>query len=361
MSEAIILSEEQRASILEKWNSSAENPPSLLELINVAFPDKNVDGRSKEGKAVKSFLASQNIKARAAHEYQSKGISLTKEHKEFIDNNYQMMTFVEIARVIFANEKISNLNKEAKIVQDYIKDIDPSHTSEEQINITHEEYKPPKTFDKTLHKINKYVYEQLNKEKLTVSDKKNVNSLMGYINTYRFTHHINHYENPTDRDLFESSFIRYTNDKNDLTEEEVDQYIVLSTEVVIASNIQRRVEHLQHLLDDAASDTEGRRIAMSLVEAINTAQNEYHQSVNRQQKLLESLKEKRSDRLKNQLKENASILNLVEVWKNEESRKKMLNLAEKRKEVVKGEVKNLSSMDEIKARILGISEDEVLN
>ena len=64
-----------------------------------------------------------------------------------------------------------------------------------------------------------------------------------------------------------------------------------------------------------------------MVEAINTAQNEYHQSVNRQQKLLESLKEKRSDRLKNQLKENASILNLVEMWKSEESRTKMIKLA----------------------------------
>ena len=47
------------------------------------------------------------------------------------------------------------------------------------------------------------------------------------------------------------------------------------------------IEHLQNLLDDAANDTDGRRIAMSLVEAINTAQNEYHQSVNRQQKLLD--------------------------------------------------------------------------
>lgn len=100
---------------------------------------------------------------------------------------------------------------------------------------------------------------------------------------------------------------------------------------------------------------------MSLVEAINTAQNEYHQSVNRQQKLLESLKEKRSDRLKNQLKENASILNLVELWKDEESRVKMIKLAELRKKAVKDEVEKLSNMDEIKARIMGISEDEILN
>ena len=76
---------------------------------------------------------------------------------------------------------------------------------------------------------------------------------------------------------------------------------------------------------------------------------------------MESLKEKRSDRLKNQLKENASILNLVEMWKDEESRVKMLKLAELRKQSIKDEVENLSGMDEIKARIMGISEDEVLN
>ena len=100
---------------------------------------------------------------------------------------------------------------------------------------------------------------------------------------------------------------------------------------------------------------------MSLVESISTAQTEYNQCVNRQQKLLESLKEKRSDRLKKQIADNASILNLVEMWKEEESRKKMIQLAEMRKEAVKDEITKLGTMDEVKARIMGISEDEVLN
>ena len=184
---------------------------------------------------------------------------------------------------------------------------------------------------------------------------------MGYLHTFRFVHQISNNEHETERELFESSFVRYTHDKADLTQEEVDQYIVLSSEVVIASNIQRRVEHLQNLLDEAAQDTEGRRISMSLVEAIGKAQNDYHQSVNRQQKLLESLKEKRSDKLKSQIKENASVVHLVQMWKEEESRKKLIALAELRKKGVKKEIKKLSSMDEVKARIMGISEDEVLN
>ena len=100
---------------------------------------------------------------------------------------------------------------------------------------------------------------------------------------------------------------------------------------------------------------------MSLVEAIGKAQNYYHQSVGRQNKLLSDLKEKRSDRLKNQIKENASIINLVQMWKEEESRNKLIQLAELRKKVVKSEIDNLSSMDEVKARILGIGPDEILN
>jgi len=172
---------------------------------------------------------------------------------------------------------------------------------------------------------------------------------------------MNTYEDVTSRELFESSFVRYTYDKSDLTQEEVDQYIVLATEVVIAANIQRRVERLQQHMDTSAEDSDGRRIAMALVDAINTAQTEYNQCVNRQQKLLESLKEKRSDKLKKQINNSASILNLIEVWKDEESRKKMIALAELRKKTLKDEIDNLTTMEEVKARIMGLSEDEVLN
>ena len=102
-------------------------------------------------------------------------------------------------------------------------------------------------------------------------------------------------------------------------------------------------------------------MSMSLVDAIGNSQTEYNQCINRQTKLLGDLKEKRSDRLKNQIRENASILNLVEMWKDEESRKKLIRLAEMRKEAVKKEVDNISSMDELKARILGLTEEEVID
>jgi len=360
----IELTKEQQESILNEWNSRPENPPSLLELIRIAYPNENVDGRSKEGKAVKAFLATREIKAYASHQYQPKQkIELTKEHREFIRNNFSMMSSVEMARILFADPELTNLNQESRAVVQYVESLNPAiaHAAQAELLPNIEAYDPPKTLTATITKVNRYVHEGINKNKLSINLKNGLNALIGYLHTFRFQHQISTYRNETDRELYESSFVRYTYDKPDLSQEEVDQYIVLSTEVVISSNIQRRVERLQELMDGAASDTEGRRISMALVESIDTSHKEYNQCVNRQQKLLESLKEKRSDKLKKQINENASILNLVQMWREEESRHKMIKLAELRKKTLKKEIENLSTMDEMKAKVMGISRDEVLN
>ena len=358
------LSTEQQEAIVNAWNSRPNDPPSLSELVKAAFPDKNVDGRSQEGRAVKAFLASRELKARGAHQYKPKDkVELTEEHREFIRNNFSMMSSVEMARILFANPELTNLNQESRAVAEYVESLNPAvaHTADTEIFADLEKYEPPKTLTMAITRVNRYVHEGLNKNKLSITHKNGLNALIGYLHTFRFQHQIGTYRNMTDRELFESSFVRYTYDKPDLSQEEVDQYIVLSTEVVISNNIQRRVERLQELLDGTANDTEGRRISMSLVESIDTSHKEYNQCVNRQQKLLSDLKEKRSDKLKKQISENASILNLVQMWREEESRHKMIRLAEMKKKNLKKEIEHLDSMDEMKAKIMGISEQEVLD
>lgn len=361
-----LVSDEQFLKILNEWNSRPQNPPSLLELIKIAFPDRpELDGRCKEGREIKEFLATRQIKAKGAQVYTPKEIAeLTEEQREFIANNVATMSAVELGRTLFNNPQLSNLNQEIRSINEYIKTLDNKVVYQNTEEVPTGEYKSPKTFERMLQRTNRYIHEGIDKDKATAKQKKEINSLIGYVNTYRFSHQINTYKTQTDRELFESSFIRYTHDKADLTQEEVDQYIILSNEVVISSNIQRRSEKLQTLLDestDNSDETANVKISMSLIEAINTAQNEYNQCVNRQQKLLNDLKEKRSDRLKNQIKENASIINLVQMWKDEDSRVRLIKLAELRKELVKGEIERLSSMDEVKARILGLTDDEILN
>lgn len=354
-----LLSEEQKAKILNLWNSNPNSPPSLLELIQEAFPDQSIDGRSKEGRAVKEFLATREIKARGAHEYQPKDIALTEEQEEYITNNVYTMKAVEMARILFGNDKINNLNAETRAVNDFIKELSPRDLYADPNDVPQEEYKPPRTQAAAITRINKYVLEAVDKSKILPKQKKDIESLIGYLSTYRFIHQINTYSSGSDRDLFESSFVRYTHDKNDLTQEEVDQYIVLSMEVVISFNIQETIQIIQRQIDQEVES--GGKIPMALIEANNTARTEYNQCVTRQQRLLSDLKEKRSTRLSKQVKATASILNLVEMWKDEESRQKMIKLAELRKETLREEVDRLETIDEMKAKILGIDEDEVMN
>lgn len=363
MSEDIeVLSEEQQLKLLNAWNSRPDNPPSLSELVRLCFDREDLDGRSKEGKAVKNFLALRQIKPKKSHEYQPKGlIELTQEQKEYVSNNCQMMTGLEISRILFKNELLTNLSQETRSILEYMKEIpsnmrfQPSNNE----NIATEDYKPPRSEERIIAKINRYILDGIDKTKINHKTKREIKSLIGYMNTYRFCHQINLYSDEDDRDLFESSFVRYTYDKSDLTQEEVDQYIVLATEVVISSSIQQTITALQNQIDIATQ--EDGKIPMAVVEASSTARKEYNDCVNRQQKLLQDLKVKRSERLSKQVKDTASIINLVQMWKEEESRSKLLKMAEMRKQIVEKEIDRLSTMDEVKCKILGISRDEILN
>ena len=361
------LSDEQKAALIEtkdKFLRGEKVDVSLMHLIQNVAGFTGRDGRSKEGRAVKAFLSEIDLNAIPASEYQKvEKPSLSDEHKEFIRNNKGTMKYVEMSRILFLNDKLTSLSAETRMVTEYCKSLDgedfEQSQGEEEENF---EYKPPKHPDRVLSRINRYVLDSgIDKDRVTPRQKKDIERLMGYLHTFRFIHQISNYRNETERELFESSFVRYTYNKPDLTQEEVDQYIVLSGEVVIASNIQRRVGRLQRLLDETANDNEGRRISMSLVEAINTAQSEYNSCVNRQHKLLSDLKQKRSDRLSKQVQDNASILNLVETWKEEESRKELIKMAELRKKTIKDEVGKLSTIDEVKARIFGLSVEEAVN
>ena len=355
------LNEDQKALIINTWNEKKENPPSLQELTQLVFPEiPNIDGRSLYGKAVKKFLASRDLKVKTKSEYTPKDrTEFTQEQKDFITNNAAMMTAVDLARSLFNNYTLSNLSIESRSVEEYLntlpKQVRAVQTEEEQQG----DYKPPKNQERAMVRVNKYVLDGIDKDKITAKQKKELNSLISYLHTYRFLHQIGTYVDSVDRDLFESSFIRYAYDKSDLTQEEVDQYIILATEVVISSNIQETIQTLQEQINMEMDS--GQKIPMTLVEAVTSARTEYNQCVGRQQKLLNDLKVKRSERMQKQVKENASILNLVLMWKDEETRNEMLKMADMRREVLKGEIGRLSSMDDVKARIFGLTEEEVLD
>lgn len=356
------LTDEQKKEILRMFNNPSETP-YLKDIIQALF-GKDVDGRSDEGRLVKEYLATLQLKPKTSKDYAPKEATvLSEDQKLFVANNAKNMNALEITRVLFKDNTLTNLNKETRAVNDYLKTLDPKVLYGDTSDIPEGKYEPPKTLDKVLRKVNEYVHEGIKKEEMTTRQKKELESLIGYMHVYRFNHQINTYQKATDRKLFEDSFIRFTYNKADLTQEETNQYITLCSDVVTGANIQRRVEQLQAMLEQIAqtADPEQVKISMSLVEAINAANTELNQCASRQKQLYAALTQTRSTKLKEQIQENASILNLVTLWKEEESRNRLIRLAQLQKESIKNEVEHLSSMEEIKARILGLSKAEAIN
>jgi len=354
------LTGQQQANILRLWNES-KSPPSLPELIKIAF-DKAYDSRSKHGLLVRKFLASRQLKPKTTTNYIPKGkIELTEEQKVYVRKNARFMKISEMAQTLFQKPMLGATSQEGRTIMELIKDENIEQEVENVNDISDGEYKYPTTPTRVISRINKYVNKSgIDEDNLSNNQKRNIAALMGYLKNMRFRRQMNSYEKIEDRELFEDSFVRYTWDKGDLTEEEVDQYIVLATETIISTSILSRVEDLKKLLSHAV-DEDDSKISMGLNEAMNVAQTEYNESIKRQQNLLKDLKVKRSDRLNKQIKESASILNLVQLWKEEESRKKLLKLAEKKKEALGKELDRLETMDQLKATIYGITREEILN
>lgn len=355
------LTEQQETKLFQLWDADPNNPPRLKVLTQALF-GKDCDGRSVEGRAIKMALTSRNLRVKTTKDKQREFI-LTEDQKTYIQNNSRTMSTLDIARVIFDSPFLTAVHGETRAVQEYLKTFLPTTVfGPNNPEIPIDAYVPPKTVPEMVERVGQYIDFAKSIDRLTPKQSKNVMALIGYMHTYRFIAQMNTYVSVTDRRLCEDAFIRSTFDKPDLAQEEVDQYIEYANQVVIGFTVQRRSNQLQVNLEEISnSNDDNLKISMSLVEAIGKASTEYNQCIVRQQKLLDDLKEKRSTRISKQVKENASILNLIELWKEEESRKELMMHAEKEQKAVANEFDRLSSMADIRCRIFGLTEEEIKN
>jgi hypothetical protein len=364
--EEIILSKEQELIILKEWEKNPENPPSVNDLIRLCWPDieeEMIDGRSSYGKIIKEYLTSKfgsEIAQVAIQTYKpKKEIELSTEQIEYITNNCSTMKPFEMAKEVFQNPKLSPASAEVRLVINLVKSLPQSlvYGDEEELEL---EYKPPKLPIHVIARINKYVKDsKIDKDKPTPTHKKQCDALINYLHDYRLIHQINTYESISDKKLFESSFITYCWDKSDLSAEDVHQYIILCTEVVMSASIQRTINTLQ-IEQDRILNEEG-KVPMALVELIGNTRNDYNASVKRHETLIKSLTTERSKRLKDRIGPEFTLLNIVEEFKKEESRMEWIQEAEERNKRIGKEIDRLSKFDEGIVRIFGINSDLVFN
>ena len=76
--------------------------------------------------------------------------------------------------------------------------------------------------------------------------------------------------------------------------------------------------------------------------------------------LIQKLQGDRSKRISSHQRQNANILALVQLFQEEEERKVMVKIAQLQKKAAKEEADHLESMPDWKARVLGISKEDVI-
>tara|TARA_Y100000592_G_scaffold99607_1_gene176274 strand:- start:199 stop:1251 length:1053 start_codon:yes stop_codon:yes gene_type:complete len=348
------LSEEQKELIIQ----NAESVPDLTELTKMVFPDKEkLDGRSKEGRAVRSFLLSNGINYETKHIHPKADITLTDEQRQFVSNSCSDgMNAFQIASVLFPDLNIKRTSKEYIAVLGYIQeneDLTP-HSSEDAVN---KKYSPPKAASKIIKKINDYCSKEVDEKKLNVAERKSIEALSAFLASPRFVQVMNNYDSNEDRSLFEAEFIRATWDKPDLTSDEINLYINVCMDYIHLKNIQSAINKLNRMFDDTEEQQD---LTVRLAELLKTKSEEYNQCEKRMESLIQKLQGDRSKRISLNQKQNASILSLVQLFQEEEERKVMIKIAEMQKKAAKEESEKLESMPDWKARVLGISREDII-
>ena len=347
------LSEEQKEFLVKNFKEN----PSLIDLTRRLFGDPDLDGRTKEGRAVREFLSSQNLEYETSAWEKIEDIDLSEAQIDFIKSQAENgLSAFQIAEILFPDTSVKRFSKQHMCVLNFLREYEPNfvHESETAIN---KEYNAPRTQGVAIDKVNEFAHVGLSKEKITHDDMECIKSLMKSLSAPRFIQVISNYSSEKDRRLFEAEFVRATWDKPDLTSDEINLYINVCVDYINLKNISSHIEKLNTMFNEVEDQQD---MTVRLAEVLKSKTDEYDKCEKRMESLIKKLNGDRAERLKNRHKDNASILTLVRNFQIEEERKQMVQLAEMQKILVEEEVERLDNMESWKARILGISKKDAI-
>lgn len=336
---------------------SGQKQPDILFIVRTVFNNPNLKMINREARVVKEYIASKAISFSKKPDFK---IQLNEEQKNLIRASWENLDNKPLFEMVFPGLTYSQDSAEWMAIHLYISDVlYPEVTGASNKSYEKKEYKSPKNLHEVCYKIREYLSNDWKVEGLKKDQKDCAEALKRYLNDIRFCTRMSNYTSEEDRKIFESTFIKYCYDKPDLTQEELDQFITLCIEVVISEDILRRMETFKRMLDNVTEDKDG-KISMGLNEAIKNFQSDFNQCLTRQKNLYKTLTGERKTRIDQVIQANASVVHLVRAMKNKEKRDSMVLLAQNKQERLKEEVEKFMSMDELKGIIAGIDPDTAI-
>jgi hypothetical protein len=354
----IVLSDDQKDKIRSYFGGGEK--PELKQITQDIFGDPTLTGKTKEGRAVKQFCKDEGLDFSVQTIVLKGLLELTDEQKKIIESNYRHIVPLKLTRQVFGDDSLLNFSQEFRTLEAYIEELGKRSSPTGEIieigygrdDLAEKDYAAPRTLKQVIEKVNKYLlfnYEESNLKKQQLFE---LNQLKQYLSIFRFIFQINTYKKSAHRNLFEDAFIRYTHDKPDLTQEDLDQYITLCDQVVRIADIVQRIEQFRLL-----ESTEG--VSIKLTETIGSLETERNACEKIKDTLYNNLTTKRNKRLEEKNDGNERIINLVQLWRDEDFRVKYLALADLEKTRVEDEVVRIGNMSELKALLKGATLEEL--
>lgn len=358
------LTDEQKLKILNEWNNNPDDPPSLGKLVELCWgPEVNI--RSKRGILVRNFLVTRQLKYKTSVYEKKPEIILTEEQKKYITEHYGIYNTAELAQRVFNNPTLHQRNLEALTIAKYIKEELQDKIAVDNVAKTENPnelgpYLPPKRMHEASARVNKYILDCISeKDKENTKTQTELKAIIKFCHQHRFVHYINTLKTKEDRDLFEGRYISQVWEKHDLTEPELELIINLCCDILDHAHMRQELVKLQEMLENCANDSEGTRISQSVVDALANLRDNIDKASKRIEKLTETIQGKRNERIDTRIKQDQSLINLIDFWKTHENRQLLLRLAEARKNKVKEEIKRIEDMPSLIAEIWGITPEEI--
>lgn len=344
-----VLSDEEKAKVIAAWDGGA----TKIKDIVTAACGARFDLRSAKAAAVRDFLAQRGVSP--ALPPAPKVVVLTEDQKATVASMATTTRPLEIARLIFKNQRLTSTSLECRVVKECYDMLDVPDKLSQDESLT--SYHPPANESQAINRVNRYVLEAIDPAKPSQRQRDGVQKLIRFMRTQRFLQEVGLLKTQAERLLFESSFVRFCYDKPDLTEEEIDLYINVCVDIISYKRMQAELNQLTEARDSAIEDDQ--KIPMAIVDSIGKLRSDMDDCIKRQQNTLKDLNGKRGDRLKEIYSNNSSVLSLIHTFQEKDKRDKILMLIEARQAAVLGEADRLATMDDLCVEVLGINKSEI--
>jgi hypothetical protein len=342
------LTEDQQLLIKKRLEDPSK--PSLVQIAIEVFDDPNIVARDEKYNTIRKFC--DKIKR------DSPTVNLDEDAQKYIRKNASLMRPIDMARAIFNDPSLAPLSREVKTVEKFVRILGLGSFSMSGDSGL-KDYVPPKKDSLIIAKINASdPSADFREDNLSSSQIRKVANLKSFLGNSRFLSLMNSITFEDERALFENEFVASAYNKMDMNAEDLQSCISLAYHYVLEKRIQKHLVILDEEIMKNVQD-EDANLKMTLTEAYGKKSTELDQCVKRIQSLQKALSTNRSDRLKAQTEANKSILSLVDVWKEEETRRKAILVAKVTENVVKGEMSRLEDEESVIVSIYGISQDEI--